>query len=97
MLYLLFISQYKVFNQFTLLIRWSAAVLKVGVPCGLRSLYMAYSKNFSSKQLYITSTVIYIVGLNKRIKFICVAMCSIVCSHDWLMTSFNTLNSTLNN
>ena len=40
---------------------------------------------------------IYIVALNKRIKFVCVAMYSIVCLHDWLVMSFNTLNSTLNN
>ena len=50
---------------------------------------------------FITKVLEYIAGLNGRIKFVCVAMCSSVmslCSHDLHMTSLiineycNTLN-----
>ena len=67
---------------------------------------MCCNKNFDSKQLYatlkhfITKVLKYKVG---RIKFVCIAMCSLVmslCSHDLYVTSlndnyYNTLNSRL--
>ena len=55
-----------------------------------------YSKNFSIKQLHksiITKILEYKACLNRRIKFVCIAMCSLVmslCSCDLLVTSFLT-------
>ena len=57
-------------------------------------------QNFGLKQLYttiksfITKVLEYKYGLNKRIKFVCVAMCSLVmslCSCDLSMTSLITI------
>ena len=52
---------------------------------------------------FITKVLEYKAGLKGRIKFVCVAMCSLVmnlCSHDLHVTSlnnnyYNTLNSTV--
>ena len=45
---------------------------------------------------FITKVLQYKVGLNRRIKFVCIAMCSAVmnvCSCDSIKYYYNTLNS----
>ena len=45
---------------------------------------------------FITKILEYKAGLNRRIKFVCVAMCSLMmslCSRDVIKLYYNTLNS----
>ena len=47
---------------------------------------------------FITKVLEYEAGLNRRIKFVCIAMCSLVmslCSRDLHVTSYNTLGLTV--
>ena len=94
----------------TLLTRHSASVLKVGVLCELREAYKTRLANSVTIRIlaqnnfmlllkhFITEVLEYKAG---RIKFVCVAMCSLVmslCSRDLHVTSlnknyYNTLNS----
>ena len=72
--------------------------------CGAYKRRLAYSvTEFQHKttlyyfQKFITKVLEYKAGLNRRIKFPCVAMCSLVmslCSHDLLVTLFSGLTCT---
>ena len=81
----------------TLLTRWSASVVKVGVPFGLQSLYKSsvtvrILAHYTTLKSFMTK--VHIGVLEQKNLFLFIAMFSIMvslCSHDLLMTSLNTI------
>ena len=80
--------------------RQSASVLKVGIPYRFerRLAYSVTIRILAQNQVLLLKYW----GINRKIKFVCIAMCSLVmslCSYDLLIMSFNTIYyiTTLNN